>query len=49
VNRDLLSFEATALANYKLYINMLDGIKNFFNSKQGVTDKDFEAKGMLSP
>ena len=28
---------------------MIDGIKNFFNSKMTVSDKDFEAKGMLSP
>lgn len=28
---------------------MIDGIKNFFNSKMNISDKDFEAKGMLSP
>jgi hypothetical protein len=27
---------------------MFDGLKNFFNSKLAVTDKDYEAKGMLS-
>lgn len=27
---------------------MIDGIKNFFNSKFIPTDKDFEGKGMLS-
>lgn len=27
---------------------MFDGIKNFFNSKFTPSDKDFEAKGMLS-
>ena len=28
---------------------MIDGIKNFFNSKFTPSDKDFESKGMLSP
>ena len=28
---------------------MFDGIKNFFHSKMTISDKDFEAKGMLSP
>lgn len=28
---------------------MIDGIKSFFNSKFTPSDKDFEAKGMLSP
>lgn len=28
---------------------MLDGIKSFFNSKFTPSDKDYEAKGMLSP
>ena len=28
---------------------MFDGIKNFFNSKFTPSEKDFEAKGMLSP
>jgi ubiquitin-like-conjugating enzyme ATG3 len=28
---------------------MFDGIKNFFNSKFVPSEKDYEAKGMLSP
>lgn len=28
---------------------MIDGLKNFFNSKFTPTEKDFEGKGMLSP
>jgi hypothetical protein len=33
---------------YCKYFIMLDGIKNFLNSKFTPSDKDFEAKGVLS-